>query len=548
MIFGVIRYLFALRQALTAYRRMPAHDINPGAARTAVPGFVEGAGGYCRRSAAKVFGRRVYDRPRYRSDGNPAPRTLLKCGISFIMESERQVSVLFIKRTRVKTSRGDKFYLQMVHTYYDNGHVRQRLIANLGREDKIDPAYAAALVRALNEGKSDALPAEQIGLLKTRAYGDLFLLANIFNWVGLQRFFSDVGILKNGRASLADDVFIFVAYAILCKDVHLDIDGWLDTYYLLGKAKPSGKRLLEAVGVLCGKDIVSNAVCSMWEAKAAAADRKNDMRLHFVSKTRIRRGGLMPKAVDMDVVMDSDLLPRCVLPSKQGISDARPGDCIVGEAYGSIEAMAERLGQSGLQYILKYDPHGEPDAFARRLRELGMEKGEYLPLEGRGFRESRLGSRRIVIFRPQPGFAPEISAGFKEPRDIFIANTDMDCTRFGRLIACQEMLSEHLLEFVYPPDPGLDVSNVYDTVFNVALIKLICFHYIEARVEDGWLAEDVLSVMREIRAAEITCGKSSRLVHTCFSPRQSAIAQSMDLTQHPRLGPELKNRGRTGTL
>lgn len=46
---------------------------------------------------------------------------------------------MFLKRTRVHSKRKTYTYLQVVESVWRNGRSTQRVIANLGREDQIDP-------------------------------------------------------------------------------------------------------------------------------------------------------------------------------------------------------------------------------------------------------------------------------------------------------------------------------------------------------------------------------------------------------------------------
>ena len=44
---------------------------------------------------------------------------------------------MWIKRTTVNTKNGKKVYLQLVRSVWEDGKPKHRIIANLGREDKV---------------------------------------------------------------------------------------------------------------------------------------------------------------------------------------------------------------------------------------------------------------------------------------------------------------------------------------------------------------------------------------------------------------------------
>jgi len=86
------------------------------------------------------------------------------------------------------TRSGGRTYLQIVEAYRtDSGATRQRVIANLGRLDKLAPKNLDPLINGLNRalGRSTN-PAAAIEYDSSRAFGDVFALHELWNELGLR--------------------------------------------------------------------------------------------------------------------------------------------------------------------------------------------------------------------------------------------------------------------------------------------------------------------------------------------------------------------------
>lgn len=90
--------------------------------------------------------------------------------------------------TRI-TKTGDRQYLQLVEAYRnDRGQSRVRVIANLGRLDKLTPSALDPLINGLNRavGRAENTASEVIQE-PGRSYGDVFALHELWRELGIDK-------------------------------------------------------------------------------------------------------------------------------------------------------------------------------------------------------------------------------------------------------------------------------------------------------------------------------------------------------------------------
>jgi hypothetical protein len=128
---------------------------------------------------------------------------------------------MYTKRVRVR--RGDKsyVYLKLVESYRDGGRVRQRVVANLGREDELK---ASGQLEAL-AGSFARLDPPMAGV--RREVGPLLVVASVLSRLGL------AGIVEShlperlrSRCSAAEVVVALVANRLCAPSPLYDVAGW----------------------------------------------------------------------------------------------------------------------------------------------------------------------------------------------------------------------------------------------------------------------------------------------------------------------------------
>lgn len=162
--------------------------------------------------------------------------------------------------TRLSSS-GGRTYLQIVEAYRVEGKVRQRLVANLGRLDQLEPKHLEPLInglnRALGRAENTAAPVEYDS---ARAFGDVYALHEL--WVSLG--FRDVvrTALRSSRREFdAESLVRAMVFNRLCApDSKLGCLEWLDTVAIPGMpASVDHDQLLRTMDALMDRSEVIEA-------------------------------------------------------------------------------------------------------------------------------------------------------------------------------------------------------------------------------------------------------------------------------------------------
>ena len=137
--------------------------------------------------------------------------------------------------TRLSSS-GGRTYLQIVEAYRsESGATRQRLVANLGRIDKLEPKHLDPLINGLNRALGRAAnPAKPVLYESSLAYGDVYALHQLWNELG----FGDAlkrALRSSRRAFDAEALIRAMVFNRLCDpDSKLGVLRWLETVAIPG--------------------------------------------------------------------------------------------------------------------------------------------------------------------------------------------------------------------------------------------------------------------------------------------------------------------------
>lgn len=132
--------------------------------------------------------------------------------------------------TRI-TKTGDRQYLQLVESFRnDRGQVRVRVIANLGRLDKLTPQKLDPLINGLNRavGRAENTASEVIQE-PARSYGDVFALHELWRELGLDK--AVTRALRSGRRKTDVEALVrAMVFNRLCEPTSkLGCLRWLET-------------------------------------------------------------------------------------------------------------------------------------------------------------------------------------------------------------------------------------------------------------------------------------------------------------------------------
>ena len=154
--------------------------------------------------------------------------------------------------TRISES-GGRRYLQLVEGHRDElGKVRIRVVANLGRLDKLSPGQLDPLINGLNRavGRLENT-ASDIAYESSLSYGDVFALHELWKDLGFDRALSHA--LRSGRREIDAEALIraMVFNRLCAPDSKLGCLRWLETVAM--PAMPEGvthQHLLRAMDAL----------------------------------------------------------------------------------------------------------------------------------------------------------------------------------------------------------------------------------------------------------------------------------------------------------
>lgn len=79
---------------------------------------------------------------------------------------------MFIRRTKAESGGKTHTYIQLVERVWRDGRPRHRVVANLGREDLLDPQQVDRLIASpARYGRAQVAKAEDVEILGAREYG-----------------------------------------------------------------------------------------------------------------------------------------------------------------------------------------------------------------------------------------------------------------------------------------------------------------------------------------------------------------------------------------
>lgn len=327
--------------------------------------------------------------------------------------------------TRI-TKTGDRQYLQLVESFRnERGQVRVRVIANLGRLDKLSPEKLDPLINGLNRalGRTENTAAE-IVQEAGRAYGNVFALHELWCELGFQKALQRA--LRSSRREFDAEALIrAMVFNRLCEpDSKLGCLRWLDTVAI--PAMPDGvthQQLLRAMDALMDNaDVAEDALARQIRP---LVDR--DLAVVFYDLTTVRihgegavtddirafgmnkeRGGIARQFV-LGVVQTAEGLPLMHTVHPGNVAETKtlqamleavlkrfPIDRVILVAdrgllsLDNIHHLTELANQGGrkLEFILAVP--------ARRYGEL-VETFRSLAFDAEGLAEARFSGHRLII-------------------------------------------------------------------------------------------------------------------------------------------------------
>jgi transposase len=138
---------------------------------------------------------------------------------------------MYVRTVRIPSSNGSfNEYLRVVEAYRENGKVKQRIIADLGRRDLLQ-AMLPNLKRIL-EGtpKLEGQQPEDIKVLDSLRWGPLLVVRQLFQQLGLWDLFDRL-LGRTAQVAWADRAFVLIASRMIHPSSEHGLAGWLETEF-----------------------------------------------------------------------------------------------------------------------------------------------------------------------------------------------------------------------------------------------------------------------------------------------------------------------------
>jgi len=140
---------------------------------------------------------------------------------------------MYVRTIRVPSSNGTtNEYLRVVEAYRDNGKVKQRTIADLGRKDLL-LAILPQLERVLKGiPKLDEEPEDGIVILHADTWGPVLAVRTLFEELGLWQILDELGDDTRDKVPFADRAFVLLANRLVRPLSEHGLARWLETDFV----------------------------------------------------------------------------------------------------------------------------------------------------------------------------------------------------------------------------------------------------------------------------------------------------------------------------
>ena len=155
---------------------------------------------------------------------------------------------MYLRTVRAKGVEGVEFeYIRLVEAYWENGHSKQRVIANLGRKDLLAP-HLESLIELLGGGQrtKGSSAAEPIEATFAACWGPMLVARWLWRELGLENILDGLApktnrVQKAGRLPFADRVLVLVANRLCRPSSEHALGQWLESDFVCGR---DGKRIV----------------------------------------------------------------------------------------------------------------------------------------------------------------------------------------------------------------------------------------------------------------------------------------------------------------
>src|SRR6516165_1712225 len=139
---------------------------------------------------------------------------------------------MYLRTVKVRSSSGAvNVYVRVVEAYRDNGKVKQRTVADLGRKDLLAEIFPK-LTRLLGQETDLEAPRDDnLDILDASTWGPVLAIRALFEQLGLWTIL-DAELGKAKGVSFADRAFVLIANHLIRPASEHGLAGWLETDFL----------------------------------------------------------------------------------------------------------------------------------------------------------------------------------------------------------------------------------------------------------------------------------------------------------------------------
>lgn len=455
---------------------------------------------------------------------------------------------MWIKRTTVNTKNGKKVYLQLVRSVWEDGKPKHRIIANLGREDKVRADVVDSLLKSLKRfGTHDSLDPNEIELLDTKNYGVVYVLHRVAQISGLSRFLHDISIAHDIKTTSVSPILALVYFLEMVElRCSTEFKQWLNGCHMPWLDKFSFDDILVGLELVKNRCLICKGI-SMLHSKIDDSD--NNRRLNYVMSSRVYSLSKIPKLMHVVLTTQSDFNPISISTISNASLDSRPqsakDNVFILDEDDIPQKLLEYVIQGQHEFIFKSSNQETLEKLgmdSKRHKKIVHEGGVFEECEEIGYREISHGHLRYVVLRPYPGRAPKLSGDVKEPRELLVVKSNMPIQsalkayiRIGNLQNSfySMQMPVDLIDSLMEP-----VDKILDIFITLKFIGIFLEFSLERALHSAYLdltAQQALLEMSNMRIAEILTGKSSKYYHTVLNDTQKSILKALGLSPPPKI-------------
>lgn len=148
---------------------------------------------------------------------------------------------MYVRTVKVPSSNGTvNEYVRVVESYREDGKVKQRTIADLGRKDVL-AALLPQLERVLKGRPKVQGESEPVEILEAATWGPVLVMRALFDQLGLWALFDDLLSASRSNVSYADRAFVLIANRLIRPKSEHGLAGWLETDFVCDR---QGRRFM----------------------------------------------------------------------------------------------------------------------------------------------------------------------------------------------------------------------------------------------------------------------------------------------------------------